>query len=350
MSKTIRNIFDSKLTFENLIKAHYLTSKRKRCNKYVMVFEIDLETNIMSLYKDLKNKTYKLGRYKEFIVTEPKERLIKALPYRDRIVQSWYIEEFIKPFIVKRFVNDSYACIENKGTHQAVNNLQKYMIKMNRKYSNYYVLKCDIRGFFYNIDKKVLLNILKKYISDKKLLDFTLILLGDLSEIGIPIGNYTSQFFANIYLNELDHYIKDTLNVKYYLRYMDDFILLVDTKEKAKELLLKINMFVNTILHLKLNKKTCYYPKSKGVDFCGYKIFETHKLLRKRCVKKIKKVIKTANNDYIYKQLDTKKIESKLNSFKAHSKHANSYNIRDTIYNEILFREELFSCLNKFLL
>lgn len=350
MPKTIRNIFDSKLTFENLIKAHYRTSKTKRCSKYVMTYEIDLETNIMNLYKEIKNNKYRLGKYREFIVTEPKERIIKALPYKDRVVQSWYIEEFIKPFIVKRFISDNYACIENKGTHKAVKNLQKYMIKMNRECDDYYILKCDIKGFFYNIDKKVLLNILRKYISDKKLLDFTLILLGNLDEIGIPIGNYTSQFFANIYLNELDHFIKNTLNVKYYLRYMDDFILLVDSKEEAKKILFKINKFVNTILHLKLNKKTSYYPSNKGVDFCGYKTFETHILLRKRCIKKIRKFIRKANNDYIFRNLNIKNIEIKMSAFKSHSKHANTYNIRQAIYNEILFKEENVLYFNKFLL
>lgn len=350
MSKTIRNTFDSKLTFENLIKAHYRTSKTKRSSKYVMTYEIDLETNILNLYRDIKNNKYKLGKYREFKVMEPKERIIKALPYKDRIVQSWYIEEFIKPFIVKRFISDNYACIEGKGTHLAVKNLQKYMIKMNREFSNYYILKCDIKGFFYNIDKKILLSILKKYISDKKLLGFTLILLSNLDEIGIPIGNYTSQFFANIYLNELDHFIKDTLNVKYYLRYMDDFILLIDSKDKTRELLLKINEFVNTILHLKLNKKTSYYPKDKGVDFCGYKIFETHILLRKRSVKKVKKIVRKANNDYIYAHLDIKDTETKLSAFKSYSKHANTYNIRQAIYNEILFKEENTFYFNKFLL
>lgn len=122
---------------------------------------------------------------------------------------------------------------------------------------------------------------MKKYISDTKLLAFTKILIFDgTGNVGIPIGNYTSQYFANIYLNKLDRYVKDTLRIKYYVRYMDDFVMLVKTKEEAKELKQKINLFVNEELELELNNKSKYYPNSMGADFCGYRIFETHRLLR----------------------------------------------------------------------
>ena len=153
-----------------------------------------LEINLMNLYKDLKRNKYKIGKYKEFIIYEPKERIIKALPFRDRIVQTWYIEEFIKPFIVKRFIKDSYACLLDKGTHKAVKNLQKYMQVINKHNNNYYVLKCDIKKYFYNIDKDILFNIMKDYIKDKKLLDLTKIFIYDDTKLGIPIGNYTKEF------------------------------------------------------------------------------------------------------------------------------------------------------------
>ena len=110
--------------------------------------------------------------------------------------------------------------------------------------------------------------------------------------IGIPIGNYTSQYFANIYLNELDHFVKETLRIKYYVRYMDDFVILTKDREEAKEIFLKISNFLNEFLSLELNKKSKYYPSALGVDFCGYKIFETHVLLRKRSKKDIRKKIK----------------------------------------------------------
>ena len=146
-----------------------------------------------------------MGKYRTFKIYEPKERVIRALPYVDRIVHQWYIHEFIKPYIVPRFINDSYACIEGRGTHKAVDKAQEYMRKMKNNYGAYYIVKCDISGFFYNIDKDVLYNILKRFIRDHKLLDITYeFIYNDGEEVGLPIGNYTSQFFANIYMNELD--------------------------------------------------------------------------------------------------------------------------------------------------
>lgn len=341
MSKTIKSCFNEKLTFEKMLEAHERAKKHKSNKREVILFEMDLENNIVSLINSIKNKTYKTGKYHTFVIYEPKERIIKALPYRDRIVHQWYVEEFIKPYFLKRFINDTYACIENKGTHRAVLKTQKYMRIMKRKFNNYYILKCDIKKYFYSIDKDILINILKKYIKDSKLLDFTKILLTDEEVLGIPIGNYTSQFFANIYLNELDQYIKHDLKIKYYLRYMDDFVILCDNVEMAKDMKEKIRCFVETKLHLKLNQKTNYYPNSMGINFCGFRIYETHILLRNRSKKKIKKNIKIWNNQYHLKKLDILKVRAQFNSWIAHSKHANSYNLRKDVFNKIAFKEEL---------
>ena len=246
MCKTIKTKFDDKLSFVKLLEAHERASKNKKMKKEVIVYEMDLETN----------DNYKIGKYREFIVYEPKERVIKSLPYQDRIVHQWYVEEFIKDFYYKRFIKDTYACIEGRGNHKAVENVQKDMRKIKRKNKDYYVLKCDIKKYFYNIDKEILINILRKNIKDTKLLTFTKIILDDGNEKGIPIGNYTSQWFANIYLNELDHYVKDVLRIKYYVRYMDDFIFLLENKEKCKEILNKVRNFIEIELHLKLNEKS----------------------------------------------------------------------------------------------
>ena len=281
MCRTIKNCFDDKLTYIKLYEAHRRASFNKRNKKELLMFEVDLESNLTNLYNSIKKGTYKLGKYREFLIYEPKLRSIKSLPYIDRVVHQWYIEEFIKPYIIPRLVKDTYACIDGRGTHQAAVNMQRYMRIMKRNHGSYYILKCDIKKFFYNINKEILFNIMKKYISDTKLLAFTKILIFDgTGNVGIPIGNYTSQYFANIYLNKLDRYVKDTLRIKYYVRYMDDFVMLVKTKEEAKELKQKINLFVNEELELELNNKSKYYPNSMGADFCGYRIFETHRLLR----------------------------------------------------------------------
>lgn len=337
MSKTIKNCFDKNLTFIKLLEAHERAKKGKCDKKEILKFELDLETNIMNIYLKLKEEKYSVGKYREFTIYEPKERLIKALPYKDRIVHQWYVEEFIKPFIVKRFIGDSYACIENKGTHKAIKKLQGYMRIMKKEYGKYYVLKCDVKKFFYTINKDILFNIMKSYISDKKLLNLTKIFIYDNDDpIGIPIGNYTSQYFANIYLNELDHYIKDKLKIKYYVRFMDDFVLLLKDKYEAKLILNKINIFVAS-LKLELNNKTRYYPSNLGIDFCGYVIYENYIKVRKRCIKKIKRKVKKWNELYKKNKLNYKKYLLSFNSFKGHIKHSNSYNLCNKIYNSILF-------------
>ena len=174
MSKTIKNSFYNKITFEKLLAAHKRASFGKKSKKEVILFEIDLETNIIRMMEELKNGTYQFGKYREFKVYEPKERIIRSLPYRDRIIHQWYIEEFIKPYFCRRFINDTYACLEEKGTHRAVKSIQQKMRFMKRRYPKYYVLKCDIKKYFYTIDKSILFNILKKKIKDVKLLEFSL--------------------------------------------------------------------------------------------------------------------------------------------------------------------------------
>ena len=341
MSKTIKKCFYSKLTFQKMLDAHHRTVKNKRNKKEVILYEMDLENNLINLLDDIKNNKYKLGKYREFKVYEPKERIIKSLPYRDRIVHQWYVEEFIKPYYMKRFIKDSYACIENKGTHMAIKTLQKYMRVMKRKYGFYYILKCDIKKYFYNINKNILLDILKKDISDKELIKFIKILLNSDDKIGIPIGNYTSQYFANIYLNELDHYVKENLKVKYYIRYMDDFIMLIENKERARDIYHLIEDFLIKHLELELNKKSKYYSNKFGCDFCGYIVYETHIKLRKRFKNKSKRKINKWNKLYLENKLNIHNIQIRWNTMLAHASHANSYNFMIYLQRKIYFSKYL---------
>ncbi len=343
MCKTLKNCFYEKLTFKKLLEAHERARDGKRSKKEVIIFEMDLETNITKMLDEIKNGTYQFGNYRTFKVYEPKERIIKSLPYRDRIVHQWYVEEFIKPYYFKRFIKDTYACLDGRGTHKAVINVQRQMRKMKKSSGRYYVLKCDIKKYFYSINKKILLSLLSKRIKDKKLLEFSKKILDDEEEIGIPIGNFTSQYFANIYLNELDHYVKEVLQIKYYTRYMDDFILLVKTKKEARNLKNEISNFLEKHLALELNAKSKFFPNTHGIDFCGYRIYETHILLRKRFKRKIKKHIKLwvklkNDNKFFYN-----KFVLSYNSFKGHAKHCNSYYFMkkiDKIIENKLFSEE----------
>lgn len=341
MPKKIKNCFYDNLTFEKLLEAHTRARKHKTYKNEVIQFELNLENNIINLLNKIRSNQYRLGNYRSFTIYEPKERCIKALPYTDRVVHQWYVEEFIKPYIVPKFIDSSFACIENKGAHKAVDCIQHYMKISKRNNGSFWILKCDIKKFFYSIDPYILYDIISKYICDKALLNFTKLLIFDkresLEDVGIPIGNYTSQFFANIYLNELDNYIKRKLKIKYYVRYMDDFILLAKTKSECIHLKNLIYKFLHEKLHLELNSKSNYYPEKMGVNFCGYRTFTTHRLLRNSSKVKIKNNIKKWN--FLYKQhkLDIPYTLQSINSWIGHSSHCNSYNLQNKLLNKCSF-------------
>jgi retron-type reverse transcriptase len=191
MHKKIKNAFYTNLTFEKILQAHHRAKKHKTYKAEIIKFELNLENNLINIINQLKNHTYHLGKYYTFKIYEPKEREIKALPYKDRIVHQWYVEEFIKPYILPRFINTSFACITNKGTHKAVNTVQSQMRIFKRNNGDFWVLKCDIKKFFYSINPCILFDIMKKYIADKDVLYLTQILIfnGDIntSQVGIPI-------------------------------------------------------------------------------------------------------------------------------------------------------------------
>lgn len=341
MPKTIKNCFDKNLTFEKLLDAHNRARKHKTYKNEVIRFELNLENNITNLLNNIKNNRYHVGKYYTFKIYEPKERIINALPYKDRIVHQWYVEEFIKPYIVPKFINTSFACLKDKGTHKAVEEVQKQLRIFKRNYGDFWILKCDIKKFFYNIDPYILFNIMKKYISDKKLLNFTHLIIFDNripnEKVGIPIGNYTSQFFANIYLNELDQYVKNILHIKYYTRYMDDFILILKTKKECIETKKNIESFLKRHLHLELNDKSRFYPYKMGVNFCGYRIFATHRLLRTSSKKKIKRNVKNWNKKFSNGSLNLSYTMQSINSWLGHCSHCNSYKLKTKILNSCNF-------------
>lgn len=241
--KSYTNLYERVFSFENLLLSAREARKGKRYRDYAIKFYLDLEKNLLSLQEDLLTKTYSLGSYREFYIEEPKKRLISAAPYRDRVIHH-ALCNVIEPLFEPGFIYDSYACRKEKGTHRAIDRCQKFLRKSR------YALKCDIVSYFPSIDHEILLGIMARKIRDRSLIE----LIGKIlksrvfsTELdwretedlfcprerskGIPIGNLTSQFFANVYLNELDHFVKDDLREKYYLRYVDDFLIFGDDKK-----------------------------------------------------------------------------------------------------------------------
>ena len=322
MPKRVNNIFKKKIKLRNMLQAYERAAKGKKDNKEVILFEMNLGSNILEILEDIYNGRYKMGIYRKFTIYEPKKREIMSLPFRDRVVHQWYVEEFIKPIFFPGLITDTYACIENRGVHKAIKKLYEYMRKKYKTNSEYYILKCDISKFFYNIDKEILYSIIKRKIKDKDFLIFTKKMIFDgTGKVKIPIGNYTSQWFANIYMSKLDHYIKEELKVEFYVRYMDDFVLLLNTKEESRKILNCIKEYLKTELKLELNQKTNYFKNKQGVNFCGYKLKNNGIFVKKENKLKMYRKINKWNKLYRKTDLNLYEAANSLIAWQGHVSH-----------------------------
>ena len=336
MPHTIRNEFDKYLSYEKLMEAHIKSKKGKGYRIENIKFYLKQEEYIKWLYEKLKNRTYKHGGYTVFYVTEPKVRKIEKSRYIDRIVHRWLVDNFLEPAFVPTFINTSFACLKNRGMHKSALYVQSCMKKAKRKWDNYYILKMDISKYFDSINKKILLEIIKRKIKDKKLLWLIEeILYSQKREKGLEIGNYTSQMFGNIYLNEQDQFIKHKLHIKYYCRYLDDSVIIVQTKEEAKKALKEITKFLEEKLELKLNKKTQIFKGKQGVNFCGYKINEYRMKIRDKGKRKLKKKVKYLKEQIYKGNFTSKEAKKYLAGHLGYIKYANVNNLVNSIfYNE----------------
>ena len=333
MPKTIRNEFDKKLTYEKLMEAHIKSRKGKGYRKEIIEFNLKQEEYIMWLLEQLQTQNYKHGGYTTFYVTEPKLRKIEKSRYIDRIVHRWIVDNFLEPAFVPQFINTSFACLKDKGMHKACLYVQNTMKHCKKIWGEYYILKMDIAKYFDNINKEILFNILKRKIRDEKILWLIQeILYAQKRKKGLEIGNYTSQTFANIYLNEVDQYIKHKLKIKYYCRYLDDSILIVKTKEEAKIALEKIQQFLKENLQLELNRKTQIFKSKQGVNFCGYKINEYRLKIRDKGKRKLKKKIKYLKNQIKQGEMTSKGAKKYLAGHMGYIKIANVKNLTDKLF------------------
>ena len=263
-------------TLENLYETH----RRCRCSKQhkreVVEFEINLNRNLLDIQKSIFNKTFCVDKYRTFKIFEPKERVIESLSYKDRIVQNCLCNYLLRMRFEHMFVYTNGACRIGKGTDFCRNKLKEYLVDYYKKYGvDGYVLKCDISKYFASIDYNILENRLSKYFDkDTMWLLRKFIRVGGRGN-GIPIGNQTSQWFALFYLNEVDHFIKKTLKIKYYIRYMDDFILIHHDKDHLKYALCEIRKKLQDI-KLLFNRKTKIYKLQEGVKFLGFRYHFSH--------------------------------------------------------------------------
>lgn len=254
--------------------------------------------NIIALHADLVAKTYTHSRYWAFKINDPKPRDIHKASVRDRLLHRALYRK-LYPFFDRTFIADSYSCREEKGVHKALKRFTKFSNKVSLNHTRtVWVLKCDIRKFFASIDHQILTNILCEYLSDKDICQLLSIVIESFSStqktVGLPLGNLTSQLLVNIYMNELDQFIKHKIKAKYYIRYADDFVILSYEKEWLINILPKIKSFLGITLRLSLHpKKVSIATAASGIDFLGWVHFPRHRILRtttkRRMLKKIEK-------------------------------------------------------------
>jgi len=347
--KTYKKLYDELYSIDNLKLAFKKARKGKSKKNYIINFESNLEKNIAMLQRDLRLKIYKPSRLKKFIIRDPKTRTIHSSIFRDRIVHH-AIVNILEPIYERIFIYDSFASRKNKGTHLGVERFEYFINKVSsngRKIKNPfnnnsikgYVLKADIKHYFATIDHEILLNILRKKINDKNLIDLIKIILNNFETStkgkGLPLGNYTSQFFANIYLNHLDYFIKHKLKAKYYIRYVDDFVILHKDKRVLVRNMIKIKKYLK-FLKLELHPdKSEIHALRNGITFLGYRIFYHFKLLRKRNIRYFKRMLSEKVSLYRRGEIDGKKLKGFLDGWNGYSSFANTFNFNKKIYKVV---------------
>lgn len=352
--KRIGNLYDSIISLENLRLADEKSRKGKLHSYGVQLHDKNRDANILALHERLKNQTYKTSKYHVFTIFEPKERQIFQLPYYpDRIVHH-AIMNILEPIWVSIFNNNTYSCIKNRGIHKAANDV-RFALK-NDVQGTKYCLKIDIRKFYPSIDHELLKKVVRRKIKDVRLLALldeiidsnentdmpitnyvTDLKTGELVATalnGVPIGNYLSQYFANLFLAYFDHWIKEKKRVKYYWRYADDIVILASDKETLHELLHEIRAYMRDNLKLKVKRNYQVFPvDSRGIDFLGYVFYHTHTLLRKSIKQALCRRVAKLNKR---KETPTKEqYKQKICSWWGWCKYCNSVNLINNIQKTI---------------
>ncbi len=326
--------YEKIISIDNLLDSwrEFLRGKKKR--KDVIEFSLHLTDHILQLHQDLKDKTYRHGKYHAFKINDPKPRDIHKASVRDRLVHH-SIYKILYPYFDNKFIFDSYSCRLDKGTHKAIARFKNFSQKVSvNNTRTVWILKGDIKKFFASIDHIILQGILKRYIVDQDILWLLNQLISsfnteDKTNVGLPLGNLTSQLFVNIYMNEFDQFIKHKLKVKYYIRYADDFVVFSKNKIYLEQLIPQLGKFLGNNLRLTLHPQKLFIRTlASGVDFLGWVIFPHHLVPR------------TSTKKRMFKRLQQHCSKKSLTSYTGILGHGNTYKIVREIktnYPDFLF-------------
>ena len=353
------DIFNIITNFESLYEAYRRARLGKQGKPKICEFDFYLEAELSKLEHELKSEQYQPSTYTHFKVHEPKLRQVSAPAFRDRVIHHSLVAQ-IEPLFDKQFIYDSYACRKNKGTHLGAKRVKKFLMAARTKYGKdqpIYALQADIKQFFKSIDWDILLQLINKTITCPQTYDLIKKIITSYkpatpqpaqlnlfdqshhhqvagTRVSLPIGNLTSQLFANVYLNQLDHFIKDGLREKYYARYMDDFLIIHPNKEHLLNLQDKIKKFLQKKLKLKLHPKKITIKHAKnGIPFVGYRIFYDHVKIRGNTLQRMQKKYRNKVRAYHNDKITLEKLRETKSALYGHFNHADTYGLEQKIFS-----------------
>lgn len=351
--KRYGNLWPEILDFENLLLAARQAQKGKRFRPNVLEFNHALERELFCLQNELQTQTYQPGPYRTFEVWDPKPRLISAAPYRDRVVHH-ALCNVIMPLLEPTLITDTYANRIGYGTHRALARFTEFA----RSYR--YCLQCDIQKYFPSIDHEILKSLIRKRIKCPEtlwLIDLIIDASNEQEPViehfpgddlltpvqrrkGLPIGNLTSQFFANLYLSPFDHYVKRQLKLKCYLRYVDDFASFSDDRQQLVEARAAMEEYLNT-LRLKIHPiKSQLFETRHGANFVGFRVLPDRIRVRNDNLRRARKRMKQLQQDYEAGNISLKPLVQRLQSWEAHLLHGDTYHLRRKIFDHYVFRKQ----------
>lgn len=355
--KTYNSLYEQIYDFENLYQAYLMARKNKRFREGVLKFSANLEENLIDLQNHLMHQSYKVGDYIERIIYIPKKRIIMILPFRDRVLQ-WAIYRVVNPLFERGFITDSYGCIKDRGGLAAVRRVQYWLTYLMDDPRKLYVLMMDIRKYFFRVPHAVILEILGRKIADEKLmwlietivssrskafgLPVDVIDVADaemLWDVGMPVGSLFSQMVANIVLNECDQYVKRTLRVKHYIRYMDNSMIFGYDKPELHRLEAQIERFLYEKLGLEFSSSEIH-EAHKGFGFVGYMVWRDKLLIRKSSSLRMKQRLRVVMKMYREGKISRESAMSTFQSYLGRMQHCTNTSLLKKIQKDFaLFRQ-----------
>ena len=330
---SFKNLYDELCSYENLEFAFKKARQGKTLKLYVIAFESELEANLKQLQLELQSQTYKPRPLETFILRDPKTRKISKSDFRDRVIHHT-VCNVIEHLFEKSFIPDSYANRKGKGAFKAIERFEYFARKVSRGFTRpCFVLKADICHYFDTVDHALLCSILEKKIKDKKVMELIRVILKNhktpIEGKGMPLGNLTSQFFANVFLNELDLFVKHKLKAKYYIRYVDDFVILHDDRNVLNNFKQEIDTFCTKNLSLQLHPdKSKVLDLGNGIGFLGFRIYQHHKRVKKKNIKRFGRKMARQRRQFNEWKIDIEKVVESFEGWLAHVSHANSFKYR----------------------